>query len=56
MVVVPKPNGTVQICVDLTKLNKAVCRECHMLPSVQETLAQFRDAKLFSKLDANSGF
>jgi len=56
MVVVPKPNGTVRICVDLTKLNKAVCRERHMLPSVEKTLAQLGDAKLFSKLYANSGF
>ena len=56
MVVIPKPNGTVRICVDLTKLNKAVCRERHMLPSVEETLAQLGDAKLFSKLDTNSGF
>ena len=27
MVVVPKPNGQVRICVDLTKLNESVCRE-----------------------------
>ena len=26
MVVVPKPNGTVRICVDLTKLNQSVAR------------------------------
>ena len=56
MVIVPKPNGTVRICVDLTKLNASVCRERHILPSVEETLAQLGDAKVFSKLDANSGF
>ena len=27
MVTVPKPNGKVRICVDLTKLNESVCRE-----------------------------
>lgn len=27
MVPVPKKNGAVRICVDLTKLNEAVCRE-----------------------------
>ena len=56
MVVVPKANGEVRICVDLTKLNENVCRERHMLPSVEQVLAQIGDAKHFSKLDANSGF
>ena len=56
MVVVPKPNGSVRICVDLTNLNKNVQRERHILPSVEQTLAQIGGAKVFSKLDANSGF
>ena len=56
MVVVPKANGKVRICVDLTKLNESVCRERHILPSVEQTLAQIGGAKVFSKLDANSGF
>ena len=55
-VVVPKPNGKVRICVDLTKLNESVRRERHILPSVEQTLSQISGAKLFSKLDANSGF
>ncbi|XP_064622558.1 uncharacterized protein LOC135484804 [Lineus longissimus] len=56
MVVVPKSNGSVRICVDLTKLNESVCRERHQMPSVDYTLAQLKGAKVFSKLDANSGF
>ena len=56
MVVVPKANGKVRICVDLTKLNKSVQRERHILPSVEQTLAQIGGAKIFTKLDANSGF
>ena len=56
MVVVPKANGQVRIYVDLTKLNENVCRERHILPSVEQVLAQIGDAKHFSKLDANSGF
>ena len=40
IVPVLKPNGSVRICVDLTHLNKAVQR----------------DSKIFSKLNANSGF
>lgn len=48
--------GSVRICVDLTLLNKAVQREVHSIPSVDENLAKFGDSKIFSKLDANSGF
>ena len=56
MVVVPKKNGTVRICVDLKPLNTAVLREAHPLPKVDDTLAQLSGAKIFSKLDANSRF
>ena len=56
MVVVPKSNGKVRICVDMTKLNENVKRERHILPSVEQTLAQLGGAQVFTKLDANSGF
>ena len=56
MVVVPKPNGKVRICVDLTQMNKAVRREVHPMKSVDENLAKLGNASVFSKLDANSGF
>ena len=56
IVVVPKPNDSVRLCVDLTKLNDAVLRPRHMLPCVDYVLGQIGDAKVFSKLDANSGF
>ena len=56
MVVVPKANSRVRICVDLTKLNQSVKREKHPLPAVDQTLAQLAGARVFSKLDANSGF
>ena len=56
MVIVPKPSGKVRICVDLTNLNESVCRERHILPSVEQTLAPIGGAKHFSKLDANSGY
>ena len=56
MVVVPKPNSRVRICVDLTRLNQSVKRERHPLPAVDQTLAQLAGAKVFSKLNANSGF
>ena len=56
MVVAPKKSGAVRICVDLKPLNQSVLREVHPLPKVDDTLAQLTGARLFSKLDANSGF
>ncbi len=56
MVVVPKKQGKVRICVDLKPLNENVLHEVHPMPIVDETLAQLTGAKLFSKLDANCGF
>ena len=52
----PEVPRKVRICVDLTKLNESVCREKHDLPSVDQTLGQLAGAKIFTKLDANSGF
>ena len=56
IVVVPKSGGRVRTCVDLSRLNESVCRERLILPSVDYTLGQLAGAKVFTKLDANSGF
>ena len=56
MVVVQKKSGGVRICVDLKPLNQNVLREVHPMLHVEETLAQLQGGKVFSKLDANSGF
>ena len=55
-VVVPKRGGKVRICVDLTKLNESVCRERHIFPSVEQTLAQIGGTKHFTKLNAKLGY
>ena len=54
-IVVPKQDSTVRICVNLKPLNAHVLRETHPLPKVDNVLAQLAGAKIFSKLDANSG-
>ena len=56
MVVLPKGTSAVCICVDLRPINENVLREVHPLPKVETTLAQLSGARIFSKLDANSGF
>ena len=56
MVVAPKSNGKVRLCVDLTQLNKSVRREHFPLPRLEDTIASLEGSKYFSKMDANSGF
>ena len=56
MVPVVKKTGAVRICVDLKQLNKAVRREHLMLPSLDDISPNLSNAKVFSTLDAASGF
>ncbi|KAL2104369.1 hypothetical protein ACEWY4_001237 [Coilia grayii] len=56
MVVAPKPKGKIRICSDMTHLNEYICRERHILPAVDETLAKLAGATIFTKLDATAGF
>lgn len=56
MVPVTKKNGDIRICVDLKKLNDAVKREHYMLPNLDDISPDLNGAKVFSKLDASSGF
>lgn len=56
VVVVPKKNGDVRICVDYTSLIKSVLREYHPIPSVEPVLATLGQVRIFSHLDAYSGF
>ncbi|CAC5380359.1 unnamed protein product [Mytilus coruscus] len=56
MVTVIKPNGKIRICIDPRDLNKAILREYYPLKTVEEVISQMPNAKVFSKLDATSGF
>ena len=56
LVIVEKKNGKLRICLDPRDLNRAIMREHYKLPSREEIASQFTGAKIFSKLDASSGF
>eukprot|EP00794_Sanderia_malayensis_P006690 gene6690-7446_t len=56
MVVVPKPDDRIRICVDLTKLNDNILWEPYPLPRIDDLLGKIGNSKFFSKVDANSGF
>ena len=55
IVVAPKAQG-IRLCVDLSQLNESVMREQHVLPSLDQVLAQLAGAHVFSKLDCNNAF
>ena len=54
MVTVPKSNGKIRICMDLTKLNEK--RETYPLPKTDALLGEIGESTEFIKVDANSGF
>ena len=56
MVPVPKKDGTVRVCVDLTELNKAVRKEQFLISVAEELFAKLQNAKYFTKLDAEAEF
>ena len=56
LVAVEKPNGDIRICLDMRQANRAILREKHPVPTVEETLQVISEAKFFSKLDLNMAF
>lgn len=56
IVIVPKKDGKIRVCLDPIQLNKAIQREHYQLPTRDEIHAKFKDAHYFSKLDARTGF
>ncbi len=56
LVVVPKPNSEVRICVDMRRMNTAVIRERYPIPTIEESLQNLTGACVFSKLDLRSGY
>jgi len=56
MVTIIKPNGKLRICIDPRDLNKAVKRDYYPMTTIDEIVTRMPNAKVFSVLDASSGF
>lgn len=53
----PKKNpDEIRLCVDMREANKAISRERHMLPTIDELIHDLTGATLFTKLDLRSGY
>ena len=56
LVVVPKSDGDVRVCVDMRRANEAIVRERHPIPTVEELLHDLNGSTVFSKIDLKWGF
>ena len=56
LVVVQKPTGAVRLCIDPRDLNLAIKRPHYPMKTIDEVASRLQGAKIFSILDAASGF
>lgn len=56
MVVVEKKNNKIRICLDPRDLNKVIMRSHYPLPTIEQVAARLNKAKVFTVLDAKTGF
>ena len=51
-----KKDGSIRVCIDPRRLNAALRRCPHKIPTLEEINPELAKAKLFSKLDAKAGY
>jgi hypothetical protein len=56
IVVVPKAYGKMRICLDDKMANKAIDRERHQSPTIDDIRTALNGAKYFCKIDLKSGY
>ena len=49
LVVVPKGDGDIRVCVDIHRAKEAIIRERHPIPTVEESLQDLNDSTFFQK-------
>ena len=55
LVVVLKKSGKVRLCIDMREANKAIQREKHVMPTIDDLIADLNGAQVFSTLDLAQG-
>ena len=56
LVVIPKKDGDVRLCVEMRMPNKAIQRERHPMPTVDDLIHKLDGATVFTKLDLRAGY
>ena len=52
----PKAPDELRICVDMREPNKAIIRERHVTPTIDDLILELNGSSYFSKLDLNKGY
>jgi hypothetical protein len=53
---VPKPDGTLRMCIDYRAINKVTRKNKYPLPRIDDLMDNLEGAKCFSSLDLTSGY
>lgn len=53
---VPKKNSGVRVCIDMREANKAISREKHPMPTVDDLMVDLNSSTVFSKLDLSNAY
>jgi len=56
VVIIPKNNGEIRLCIDMRKANQVITRRRYPIPTIDEVLHNMNGAKVFSKLDLKWGY
>jgi len=56
VVIIPKNDGDIRLCVDMRQANRAIQRTRYPIPTVDEVLQEMNNSKYFSKLDIKNAY
>jgi hypothetical protein len=56
LMVTPKPDGSLRVCLDPRYLNQFLVRPIHPFPDVDRIFSRVRGHRYFAKIDLTSGF
>ena len=56
VVIVPKRDNTIRVCIDYRQLNKTLVKDSFPLPRIDDIFATLRKSKFFTSIDLKSGY